>query len=179
MGCGGGGGKPVPLSEAINPVDEHGYTEALKKTSSPRDAFYMWMSSLRKQTLAEASAADTEVSETDDPTNRENPIDVSRGAVIYKHHCLQCHGLNIDGRGPDMKIHIEAMDFTSGSKRFAISMGNKAPGSWYQKVAGGLVSKEKNPDGSAIAMPKFSDTMAREQIWLAIAYMRSITPAQK
>lgn len=98
MGCGGGGGKPVPLDQAINPVDEKGYTDALTKTTSPREAFYIWMAGLRNQTVADAKARDAKVSEKDDPTSRDNPIDVSRGAVIYKQHCIQCHGKNIDGR---------------------------------------------------------------------------------
>ncbi|GMV97965.1 MAG: hypothetical protein AMXMBFR83_23180 [Phycisphaerae bacterium] len=171
-GCSG----PRPLNEAIRPADEQAYLAALREhPEPPRLAFYHWKARTTGRSLSEVERADQALSTTRNPfdANRD-PVAVSRGAVVYKAHCLTCHGENADGRGPTMPALLPRMDFHAFDKRFAVTLHRGAPRTWFRKINEGYTSEVVNADGSLNTMPPFKDTLAREQIWLAITYLQSL-----
>lgn len=171
-GCSG----PQSLSTAIRPADEQIYQQFLEKhAQSPRTAFYEWKAGTTNRPIAAVEQADQELSTTRNPfdANRDS-VAVSRGAVVYKVHCMSCHGQEVDGRGPAMVARLPRMDFHSFGKRFAVTLHRGAPRAWFRKVNEGYTSEVVNTDGSKNIMPPFQETLAREQIWLAITYLQSL-----
>ena len=171
-GCSG----PQPLSRAIRPADEQAYAQALAGGSAtPRQAYFAWRSATSGKSVDELATLDAAISTTSNPFKARSDVDaVSRGAVLFKAHCASCHGENVDGRGPAMKVALDNMDFHSFSKRFAATLHGGAPKTWFQKINDGYTAQATNPDGTPIAMPPFRDVMAREQIWLTITYLQSL-----
>jgi len=171
-GCAG----PQSLRTAIRPVDEESYRSAIEKHSeTPRQAFYEWKAETTGQAVDEIEQADQSLSTTRNPfdANRDS-VAVSRGAVVYKVHCMSCHGENADGRGPAMTAQLPRMDFHAFDKRFAATVHRGAPRAWFRKINDGYVSTIVNADGSTNSMPAFRDVLAREQIWLAVTYLQSL-----
>ena len=171
-GCSG----PQPLSVAIRPVDEQGYQPYLDQhPQSPRDAYFAWKASTDGRPIDAIAQADAQMSTTKNPFDaHDDPIAVSRGAVIYKAHCLSCHGQNVDGHGPAMPFPTPKMDFHSFGKRFAATLHRGAPKTWFRKIHDGYTSEQVNPDGTHSEMPAMGEVLARGQIWLAITYLQSL-----
>lgn len=65
-------------------------------------------------------------------------------------------------------------DFHAFGKRFAVTLHGGAPRAWFKKISEGYGETVNYPSGSGPAMPTFKDTLAREQIWLAITYLQSL-----
>ncbi len=171
-GCSG----PQPLSVAIRPVDEQGYRQSLNQhPQSPRDAYFTWKLVTEGGSIETIARDDAQLSATKNPFDaHRDPVAVSRGAVVYKAHCLSCHGENVDGRGVAMLEPIPKMDFHTFGKRFASTLHRGAPKAWFRKISEGYTSKHINADGSQSKMPAMGETLAREQIWLAITYLQSL-----
>jgi len=171
-GCSG----PQSLSVAMHHNHEQAYTRYLdEKTQSPREAFFAWKASDTGTNIQELAHSDQQVPSTRNPFDAHRDADaVSRGAVIYQAHCLSCHGQNVDGLGPAMPEAIPKMDFHSFGKRLASTLHRGAPKSWFRKISMGYTSKHVNADGSHSSMPAMGQTLAREQIWLAITYLQSL-----
>lgn len=167
---------PQPLNVAIRAADESAYTEALDQhASSPRDAFLAWKASLTGKPVAELATADAALSTTSNPFNaNRDPVAVSRGAVIYKAHCMRCHGEEVRGGGKDMLPEHPCKDFHAFGKRFAVTLHGGAPRAWFGKISEGFGPEVRYPGGSSRAMPAFGDQLAREQIWLVITYLQSL-----
>ncbi len=176
MALAGGCSGPPPLSQAIRAADEKAYTQALAANgASPRSAYFAWQAAATGRNAGELASADAQLSATSNPFSARRDVDaVGRGAVLYKIHCASCHGENVDGKGPAMKVDLPNMDFHSFSKRFAVTLHGGAPKAWFKKIDEGFTSEVKNPDGTPIAMPPFRDVLAREQIWLTITYLQSL-----
>lgn len=171
-GCSG----PQPLSVAIRPADEAAYVQSLAAhANSPKRAFFALKASDTSQSIAQLEELDRQLSTTSNPFSaRSDHSAVSRGAVIYKAHCVSCHGENSDGSGPAMPVPLTTLDFHSFSKRFAATIHGGAPKAWFQKINEGFTSETLGPDGKPLAMPAFGDVLAREQIWLTITYLQSL-----
>lgn len=169
-GCAG----PQPLHVAIRNPDEQAYLEAMRQhPASPRDAFFAARAAETGRTIADVARADALLSDVRNPfdANRD-PAAVSRGAVIYRYNCMSCHGENVDGWGEASPVQLS--DFHGFAKRFAVTLHRGAPRTWFRKTHDGSTRAAANPDGTHAVMPAFRDTLAREQIWLAITYLQSL-----
>ncbi len=172
LGCSG----PQSLDVAIDPQHEDAYRAALKHhPQSPRESFYAIKAQQTGKTLDEVARDDQALSTTRNPFSARNDHEaVSWGAVVYKQHCMTCHGETVEGRGPGMPAELPKMNFRNFSHRFAATLHGGAPRSWFKKISEGYTSEVVNKDGSTNAMPPFNDVLAREQIWLAITYLQSL-----
>jgi mono/diheme cytochrome c family protein len=164
---------PQSLEVAIQPEDEAAY-EAMTEAAggSSRVAFYRWAAAERGISVADARSADDALDGRHNPFNaRRDPEAVSRGAVIYSHLCLDCHGAQCDGRGPGLAQYDAAADFRRFGRRFSITLHGGAPRSWFRAIDEGI----PDPDvPGALLMPAFGDQLTREQIWLAVTYLQSL-----
>jgi mono/diheme cytochrome c family protein len=172
LGCSG----PQPLSTAIRPADDQAYQAVLGVyPNSPRRAFYRMKADETGRPVDEVTRRDAELSTTKNPFDaNSDPVAVSRGAVVYKAHCMRCHGPDVRGDGPDLLPTHRSKDFHSFGKRFAATLHKGAPRTWFKKINEGYGDVVPYPDGTGPAMPAFGDTLAREQIWLAITYLQSL-----
>lgn len=96
---------------------------------------------------------------------------VERGARVYvKAQCWECHGREGKGDGPsahqlkdDWGMPIRATDLTRLPYK-----GGQAPEDLYRTIATGL-------DGTP--MPSYEDSLAADEIWALVAYLRTRPPA--
>ena len=167
---------PQPLSRAIAAADESAYTQALTDhNNDPAGAFLAMRAKELGIDVEEAVLRDRGLSTTKNPFKaRKDPVAVSRGAVIYKKHCADCHGQNADGRGTRLSEPLVDADFHDFSHRFASTLHHGAPRAWFKKITGGYTAEAPNSDGTFAEMPAFEDTLAREQVWLVITYLQSL-----
>lgn len=171
-GCAG----PVPLNRAIRPHDEQAYRAALAgDPAHPADAFLAWRARQKSISLDEARRADAALSRTHNPfaANRDRNA-VSLGAVIYKMHCLSCHGAQADGRGPMAGPDAKIRNFHSPATRFAVTLHGGAPRKWFRAIHDGAGTPPPTASGHATPMPAFGQTLSNEQIWLVITYLQSL-----
>lgn len=167
---------PQPLGQSIVPEDESAYSEALSSHGqNPASAYLSMRASELDLSQDEAAARDMALSTTKNPFNaRKDAVAVSRGAVVYKRHCADCHGVDADGRGEMLSETSALADFHDFSHRFAVTLHKGAPRSWFQKITEGYVSEDSDGDAASVVMPAFGDTLAREQVWLVITYLQSL-----
>jgi len=167
---------PQPLHDAIDPADEQAYLSSFRDgLQTPRDAFYEARAAATKQPIAQVRDSDSAFSEEENPFDAgDDAAAVSRGAVIYKYNCMNCHGKDADGRGPDMTVTTDAMDFHRFAMRFAVTLHRGAPSRWYRVIADGTTSATAGPDGKPLVMEPFRDRLSREQIWEVITYLQSL-----
>ncbi len=172
MSCAG----PQPLRLAINRHDEEGYVAHLNEVNGDAATAYVnWMASERGITVAEVLEADKSVSPTRNPFDAyHDERAVSRGAVIYKLHCLRCHADDARGRGSSTLKDYPATDFKTFGKRFAATLHRGAPRKWFRVIRDGSGEVVEYPDEQTTAMPAFGDKLTREQIWLVITYLQSL-----
>jgi len=90
---------------------------------------------------------------------RGNPKD---GQVLYKQHCLRCHGEKLDGNGPDGEyLIIRPANF--------LSQGSRAKTDWELLVTitnGALFTP----------MHGFRGKLSDQQILDVLSYIRSVAP---
>lgn len=169
---------PQSLELAIRSVDEKAYEGFLASTNDPsREAFYASKASILGIEIEQVRTADMALSTTKNPFEaRNDPAAISRGAVIYKNECMQCHGVDVDGRGPLMPVSLPSMDFHRFSMRFAVTLHGGAPKSWFQQIKNGVAIEVNQPDTPSFTldMPAYGDRLTREQIWLVITYLQSL-----
>jgi mono/diheme cytochrome c family protein len=174
IGCEG----PQPLEKAIRPDDEKAYRSLLANSDeTPKQAFLRTKAAELGISIDTAQERDTALSSTVNPFHaRNDPSAVSRGAVIYSHECADCHGKNVDGRGPLLPMPLESLDFHRTSMRMDITAHGGAIKKWFKTIENGATAQEKGPDGEPITltMPAFGSQLAREQIWLVITYLQSL-----
>ncbi|MCA9310192.1 MAG: c-type cytochrome [Phycisphaerales bacterium] len=166
---------PQPLSLAIRPADDDAYIPLLRTGDTPRDAFLRQRAEAQGITLEQAAQHDDAL--TSNPFRARSDQDaVSRGAVIYQHECMACHGENADGKGPAMPGTTGAMNFHRFANRFAVTIHHGAPGRWFRVISEGVTADVRTDDGTQVpvVMPGFKDRLAREQIWLAVTYLQSL-----
>ncbi|MFQ5461406.1 MAG: c-type cytochrome [Phycisphaerae bacterium] len=167
---------PQSLRVAIDPHDESAYVALVNEFNlNGRLAFADWMAKERGISTEEVLRRDAELSSTRNPfdAHRDRQA-VSRGAVIYKIHCLKCHGEDARGHGPATLPDYPANDFKKFSARFAATLHRGAPRKWFRVIRDGAGEVVHYPDQETTAMPSFSKTLAREQIWLVITYLQSL-----
>ena len=164
------------LGQAIVLEDETAYGEVLRAHGQdPASAYLSMRASELGISQEEAAARDLALSTTKNPFNaRKDPIAVSRGAVVYKRHCADCHGVNADGRGKLLPETVALADFHDFSHRFAVTLHGGAPRSWFKKITEGYAQEEADGDTAYAVMPAFGDTLAREQVWLVVTYLQSL-----
>ncbi|MCP4249943.1 MAG: c-type cytochrome [bacterium] len=167
---------PQSLRVAIDPQDEVAYLQFANDANlNGRLAFANWMSQERGLSPEEVLGLDGGISPTRNPYDAYHDAQaVSRGAVIYKIHCLRCHGDDARGRGPAALPDYPANDFKTFGSRFAATLHRGAPRKWFRVIRDGAGEVVEYPDEKTTAMPSFSQTLAREQIWLVITYLQSL-----
>jgi mono/diheme cytochrome c family protein len=171
---------PQPLDRAINPSDEQAYLGMLEDRvtgGTPRMAFLEAKAAGQGISIEEAVKRDLGLGVKKNPFDaRTDQGAVSRGAVIYKHECMMCHGENADGHGPLMPAQPSDMDFHRFGMRFAVTVHHGAPKSWFQTILHGNTREVEGEDGGTMTleMPAYEDQLAYEQIWLVITYLQSL-----
>lgn len=171
---------PQPLDRAINPADERAYLGMLGAdgaNETPRIAFLEAKAAGEGISIEEAIRRDLALGVKRNPFDARSDQDaVSRGAVIYKHECLMCHGENAEGHGPLMPVELSEMNFHRFGMRFAVTVHHGAPKSWFQTILHGRTKDMETADGETITleMPAYEDQLAYEQIWLVITYLQSL-----
>lgn len=171
-GCAG----PMPLHMAIDPQDETAYVAALNAANgdAPR-GFAEWMATERGVSPEAVLTADAKLSAKRNPFKaRADHRAVSRGAVIYKIHCVRCHGEDSRGHGPSTLADAPATDFKTFGKRFAATLHGAAPRKWFGVILGGSGEVVDYPDQRTTAMPPFAGKLTREQTWQVITYLQSL-----
>ena len=173
-GCQG----PQPLSLAIRPQDEQAFAALQAEgQGTPGEAFLKAKAQAKHITLAQARAQDMALSTRKNPFRaRHDQGAVSRGAVIYKNECMQCHGQGVDGRGPALPVPLDSLNFHRFGLRMDITMHGGAVGKWFRVIQNGTSTTVKTADSQplTISMPPFKDRLAREQVWLVITYLQSL-----
>ncbi len=167
---------PQPLAVAITPQDEADYLRFVNETNlNGRMAFANWLSEERGMSPEEVLRLDAQLSSTHNPfdAHRDKQA-VSRGAVIYQVHCARCHGEDARGHGPSILPGHPANDFKTFGSRFAATIHRGAPKKWFRVIRDGTGDVISYPDQKTTAMPSFSKTLAREQMWLVITYLQSL-----
>jgi len=167
---------PQPLQRAINPRDQLEYVQFLNASNGDgRTAYAKWMARERDTTPEAILITDRALSTTRNPFDaHRDPKAVSRGAVVYKVHCARCHGDDARGHGPSTLSDHPATDFKTFGKRLAATLHRGAPRKWYRVIRDGTGDVVNYPDETTTAMPSFSNTLTREQIWLVITYLQSL-----
>lgn len=176
---------PQPLDVAIDPHDEDAYRAHLSECHNDGAAAYAdWMADERRTSVAEIRQADKDVSETRNPfdANRD-PGAVSRGAVVYKWHCTNCHGFDARGNGLMADPDHPPTNFKTFGKRITATLHRGAPRKWFRVIRDGAGDEIEYLGERTTAMPAFGDKLTREQIWLVITYLQSLDvyarPARK
>jgi len=167
---------PQPLQRAINPRDQAEYVRFLNASNGDgRGAFAAWMARVRNASPEAILRADGDLSMTRNPFDAHNdPVAVSRGAVLYKIHCARCHGDDARGRGPSTLAEFPATNFKTFWKRLAATLHRGAPRKWFRVIRDGAGDMVDYAGERSRAMPAFGDKLAREQIWLVITYLQSL-----
>lgn len=167
---------PQPLGRAVHPGDESSYAQAMSaQNNDPAKAFLTLRADELGISLDQARERDLALDTGRNPFDaRRDPVAVSRGAVVYRHHCADCHGLNADGQGTRLPNPLTGADFHDFSHRFAVTLHGGAPRTWFKKITGGYTAKKPDANGEYPEMPAFGQTLAREQVWLAITYLQSL-----
>ena len=168
---------PQPLDIAIRPTDELAYLGALSGDGvMPREVFLRAKSNATGKTFEQVEQEDLSLSTTKNPFNaKKDPEAVSRGAVIYKYNCMNCHGIDATGHGPEMPQSSEEMDFHRFSTRFAVTLHGGAPSKWFRIIDEGVTSEMGvDAEGKPLIMKPFHDNLAREQIWMVVTYLQSL-----
>lgn len=167
---------PQPLHRAIDQSDEDAYVAYLNEVNGDAATAYThWMAIERGTTAADILAEDKRVSVTRNPFDaHRDPRAVSRGAVLYKLHCVRCHGEDSRGQGPSTLKDHPATDFKTFGKRLAATLHRGAPKKWFRVIRDGSGDMVKYPDQETTAMPAFGNALTREQIWLVITYLQSL-----
>jgi mono/diheme cytochrome c family protein len=88
---------------------------------------------------------------------------VSQGKALYESKCAGCHGMSGNGHGPDAStLAVQPAAFTDQS-----FMAQTSSASLYQAITSGIA-----PD-----MPAYTSTLADNQRWSLVSYIRSLTYA--
>jgi mono/diheme cytochrome c family protein len=92
---------------------------------------------------------------------------LSRGAAIYSQYCVQCHGVNGDGRG-DLAAHLDPTprDYTQGVFKF-VTTSNKAP-----RRTDLITTVRRGVRGTS--MPSFA-TLADDELGEVVDYVLALT----
>lgn len=172
LGCTG----PIPLSVAIDPVDQDAYLAELNAVNMDgKAAFAAWMASERGVSPERILQEDLELSDTRNPFDAYTDYRaVSRGAVIFTMHCARCHGFDARGTGPSTLPQFPADDFRSFFKRVMSAVHRGTPRKWFREIRDGKGQVIDYAEGPSTAMPPFADKLAREQIWWVITYLQSL-----
>ena len=90
------------------------------------------------------------------------PAVLEQGKTVFDANCARCHGATGVGDGPDSDSRMPAADLTDP---FRADLN--PDGVMFHRVWSG-----KPP-----AMPAFSETLTREQVWAVVAYAKSLRKA--
>lgn len=98
--------------------------------------------------------------------SKENPLsptseNVREGRTLYTQHCTRCHGPTGAGDGPA----AEGLEPPPANIAAFIRMPMATDGYLYWTIAEGGAPVDS-------AMPPFEDTLAAEEIWKIITYLR-------
>jgi len=169
---------PQPLSNAIRLQDEQDYTAMLAGTDqTPAQAFLATKAKDLGISIEEARRQDEAISTKHNPFHaRRDPSAVSRGAVIFKHECISCHGEHADGRGPALPVPLNSINFHKTGLRFDITIRGGSASKWFHTIQTGKEAHTKDEacNPVTITMPGFHDRLTKEQTWLAVTYLQSM-----
>lgn len=173
-GCAG----PQPLSQAIDPGDDAAYIAMTGGGKvAPADAFLSEKAAAAGITVEEASRRDSAISETSNPFRaRHDQRAVSRGAVIFKHDCVSCHGEGAAGDGAALPAPIPSMSFRRTALRWDITMRGGPGAKWFRTIREGTTARVKTSSGTSVVvqMPSFEKWLSRKQTWEVVTYLQSL-----
>ena len=113
----------TPRSPRIAPRDSEEKSEARESYEAWRGKWMRDLGFKRPDELSRViSPEDEEADEKEGETGPPTSI-LGRGSILYRRHCLHCHGLSGDGRGPTGPwVHPHPRDYRRGVFKF-ISTG--------------------------------------------------------
>ena len=158
----------------VLPLTSQSY-RSISSDAMPKRAYLKQIASERNQTPEQAALVDETLSLDENPFSYKDDRAVQNGGVIYAAHCASCHGIDASGSGAAMPAGSPKMSFHNSHKKMYIQLTGHAPRNWAPAVSNGQTSSKTAPDGRPLAMPPFKDTLAREQIWLAVTYLEYVT----
>jgi mono/diheme cytochrome c family protein len=97
-----------------------------------------------------------------DERSRSNPVPLSEASVLngktlYIQNCVDCHGINADGKG------IDAEEMDPKPSNLKAMAGHHSDGDLAWKI--------KNGRGD---MPGWGDTLSEEQIWELVNFIQTL-----
>jgi mono/diheme cytochrome c family protein len=100
------------------------------------------------------------------------PATLARGSVLYREHCLHCHGVTGDGRGPTGKwVNPHPRDFRSGLFKFTtVNRVEKAT----LKASRGDLARTLRQGVEGTAMPSFG-LLTEQQIQDLVSYVMHLS----
>jgi mono/diheme cytochrome c family protein len=122
-----------------------------------------WAATMGLRLEAQTSARWTIPVEAADEKNTlpSDEATLKAGRALYEKHCINCHGKEGKGDGPDAdKRYAADMDLTAAARA-----ARNPDGTVFYKIWNGRL----NPK-----MPAFSDKMSKNEVWQLITYMTSI-----
>ncbi len=91
------------------------------------------------------------------------PEAIARGAAVYQAHCVACHGVNADGKGPAAVAFTPGpRDFTDPSAKWTIG---REPEQIHQAVSKGV---------PGTGMAGFAAAMSPSELWDLVHYLGSL-----
>ena len=105
--------------------------------------------------------------------------DLGQGRVLYVENCATCHGINLEGqpdwqsRLPDGTLPAPPHDVTGHTWHHDDQLLFD-----YTWKGGALALAERGVTGFQSAMPGFSDSLTKEEVWTILAYIRSTWPPE-
>lgn len=108
----------------------------------------------------EEGEAEEDLAEAPAPT----PEAVARGAAVYQMHCVACHGVDADGKGPAAVAFTPGpRDFTDPSARWTIG---REPAQIHQAISKGV---------PGTGMAGFAAAMSASELWDLVHYIGSLS----
>lgn len=95
----------------------------------------------------------------------ESAANRSAGALLFREHCVRCHGTIEEGRNPADFFRPPASDFSSPKYR------TLDPAYLFWRIGKGKTVEPYLSEGSV--MPAWEPYLSEEQIWQLVAYLRT------
>ncbi|MGH6947497.1 MAG: c-type cytochrome [Kiloniellales bacterium] len=104
----------------------------------------------------------------------EDARQVALGEAVYRQHCASCHGVNLEGQ-PNWQIR-------KPDGRLPAPPHDEAGHSWHHpdeqlfRITKLGLKPPLAPEGYQSDMPAFGPTLSDDEIWAALAYIKSRWP---
>jgi len=100
--------------------------------------------------------------------NAAGSADVGRGQQLYQHYCAACHGVEGTGTGVNAP-YLEDMGRAPADHTDLSAMNRLSDAELYRAISEG-----KRRDGEPPFMPWWGFTLAPDDIWNLVAFIRAL-----